>query len=188
MTLPSVTQVLGRWQDFSAIRPEILAYAAERGSVAHRVCASYATAFQRSDWLAMGLIKGGVGVPEEVRGYVKSFIDWFDLAVAEVLFVEAEVVSAFGYVGHFDLGVRLKDGRLALIDLKTPVANQKIWALQLAAYWGACIETFGVEFEVLFSLRLNKDGGEAKLKPYDNHPQHLAIFLGGLNMFRFLEG
>ena len=61
MLIPSVTTVIGPWQDFSRIPPGVLEHASSRGTAVHEVCAVY----------SRGLF--AVVDDEEVRPYFESF-------------------------------------------------------------------------------------------------------------------
>jgi len=175
MTLPTVTQVLSLFTDFSGIRPEVLAHAAERGTRVHRACAA---------------IVQGLWIPsldDEAAGYVRSFETWFPV-VEEVVLSEEELVDPdLGFRGHPDLICRIKgDQRLTLIDFKTPVTKQPLWRAQLSAYRHlAHRESYDVER--IASLRLKADGKRPILDEYTHAGGDLQAFLGALTAYRFFK-
>lgn len=175
MRLPTVTQVLSPFADFSGIRPEVLAHAAERGTRVHQACAAIA----RGLWT--------VPPDDECRGYVQSFRGWFEQAVDEVVLVEAELVDeALGFKGHPDLICRIRgDERPSLIDLKTPATKNRLWRAQLAAYRHLA-RIHGYDVDRTASLRLKKDGGHPIFDEYDprESSQDFAAFLSALNAYR----
>ncbi len=153
MNLPRVTDILSPFTDFSAVPPDVLQAAGERGTAVHEVCAAY----------ALGLFKP---VPIELMGYCQSFKAWFNSYVVEVLAVEEEVIHpAFGYVGHVDLiatvaGIRPKQ-TVCVVDYKSPVTASRSWNMQIAAYLEASKEKYGTE--IAGALMLKADGSLPKM-------------------------
>ncbi len=75
---------------------------------------------------------------EALQPYVAAYCGWLAANVTEVVATEMTVHHArHGYAGTVDVIARLRDGRLALLDLKTGKAPNESWPLQLAAYAGA---------------------------------------------------
>jgi hypothetical protein len=175
--LPSVTQVIAPFTDYSRIPPHILAQASERGSRVHGICAAR----------VQGLWHPPVG--DDLAGYIRSFDAWA-LVVADLVLAEAELVdAALGYAGHPDLILRVHgDEGLSLVDLKTPVALHWVWRAQLAAYRNLA-EVNGHQISRVFSLRLAKDGGQAKLDEYTGTTRaDFAGFIAALNAYRYFKG
>lgn len=177
----SVTQAIPH--DFSGVRPEILEAAAQRGTDVHIACSAYVKNLFVSDSVLYG----------DRVGYFDSFRRWFDKHVSRVFYVEHEFRSdRFKFLGHVDLVAELIDGRLAVIDIKTPAAEVKTWRLQLAAYKYLVNQELygkGVQRGITdcMSLRLMKDGRAAKAVCYQEHADDLAVFLSCLNVYRFLN-
>ena len=176
MLIPSVTQVIGPWQDFSRIPPGVLLHASERGTIVHDACAN----------IARGLF---ILPPEpEIAGYVDSFRAWFDLMVAEVLLVEERLVDMdLGFSGQLDLIVIAKNAECLLVDLKTPPGLKRAWRAQLAGYHRLAV-IHGHAPDRVGSLRLSPEGKMAKMDWYDPQGQDLAAFLSCLNCFRYFHG
>jgi len=175
MALPSVTQVLGVYADFSRIKPEVLAHAAARGTAVHAACAAHAQ---------------GLWVPDlepELTGYFQSFARWFDAMVVDVVGVELEVAhKALGYQGHLDLAVMLKGGHgVTIIDLKTPATKNRLWAAQLAAYKEAFNACHVLTVQRVASLRLKRDGSPAIFDEYTNSHQDFAAFVAALTAYKW---
>ncbi len=179
MKLPSVTQILAHFTDFSMISPDFLQAAAERGTAVHEACAAY----------ALGLHKV---VPEELAGYLDSFKSWFNNYVVEVLAVEEEVIHpAFGYVGHVDLiatvaGIRPKQ-TVAVIDYKSPVVASRSWNCQIVAYLEASRDRYGTE--IAGALMLRKDGGLPKMTWLEEREEATAFnaFTGALSAHNYIN-
>jgi len=171
MSVFSVTRVLGKYSDFSAVSPDVLENAAERGKRVHAVCAAYAK--------GMPIL---IVEPSD-EGYFESFKRWFDQYVDAVHFVETEFRHPLGFVGHPDLGCRF-NGQNVVVDLKTPRTVSRLWEAQIAAYCAAAGHHFGGEWAGL-ALRLDPDGGPAKATVYKNLSNAFAAFVSALNAHRF---
>ena len=177
MLYPSVTEVLSPWADFSRIRPDVLEAAADRGTQVHDICAM----------IAQGLYFPESDIPENCAGYIKSFRRWIDFVVDDVILVEARLVDdAFLYHGQIDLFVHEKHCEHILVDLKTPVALQRSWRLQLAGYKNL-VEKNGYHPDRVGSLRLNPEGKTPTMKWYDGGTQDMNLFLQCLNLYRYFK-
>jgi hypothetical protein len=177
MTLPRVTEILSPYADFSAVPPDVLQAAADRGVEVHAACAAYA----HNLWLP---------VPDNLDGYVRSFKAWFDSYIVEVLAVEEEVIHpAFGYIGHVDLiatvaGIRPKQ-TVCVIDYKSPVTASRSWNCQIAAYLEASKDRYGTE--IAGALMLKKDGSLPKMIWLENGNQAFAAFTGALSAYNYIH-
>ena len=174
---PSVTQVMSPWtgQALAAIPEKTLAAAADRGTAVHDVCGR----------IALGEFIIGIDVGQE--GYVRSFEKWFSTQVQETVLVERRLYDeGLCFHGKPDLIVRLVDGRLALVDLKTPVAHQRSWAMQLAAYTRLA-DINGYHVDVAGTLRLDPACKTPKMKWYEDSGPDLAAFLSALSVWNFLH-
>ena len=175
MKIYSVTEVLGKYFDWSKIPDQILAKACQRGSVIHSGCAA----------MALG---GYVGrVPELYSGYLHSFDQWFEANVVETVLCEHRITcNALGFTGRFDFVFRLYSGELALVDIKTPAALGSSWGCQLAAY-DYLLKLEDVTVDCILSLRLKLRGGAALGQRYEgNRANDFNVFLSALNAHRSL--
>ena len=175
MKIYHVTEVLGKYMDWSSIPDQVLEHACRRGSWVHRACEAVALDYyferKRSDNFGL---------------YVKSFQKWFDITVDGVLAVEKEITcKALGFKGRLDFLFVFKTGEHVLVDIKTPVALLKTWACQLSAY-EYLLSTEGFSVDAVMSLRLKADGGAALGKRYLNVAQDFAVFTSALNAHRSL--
>lgn len=172
--LPSVTEVISPWVSFPGVREDVLKAAADRGTLVHSLCADYA--------------KGNYIIPpEEVAGYFNSFRQWFDLVVDSVILVEERLIdNDFWFCGQIDLLVKSKQKEVLLIDLKTPLALSKTWAIQIASYRQICKANKYFPHKS-GSLRLSPDGKPPKMDWIENPDQAFVIFLSALNVFRYLN-
>ena len=171
LKLISVTTALSPFNDFSQVPPDRLAYATQRGTDVHAACAAYARNLP-------------VFASDGSAPYFESFRNWFDRYVKRVLFVEAEFSdpSTYGIIGHVDLVAELTDGRIVVVDYKTPVAESKTWKAQGAAY---CHLVKPVVGEVQFmALQLSPEGNAARAIHYKNTASDFAAFLAALAAYR----
>jgi hypothetical protein len=176
----SVTEVLGKYQDFSHVPPERLALAGERGTAVHDACLLK---------IARGI--PALSIPDECAGYVESFQKWFHSRCEEVIFSEERLVDInLGCSGQVDLFC--KDGAAYfLIDLKTPITKNKSWRLQLAAYKHLVVKRFPEIPESIIipaSLRLHPEGKTPKMDLYtESYLEDFNYFLQALNVHRFFN-
>ena len=179
MKLLHVTEVLGKYVDWSRIPDLHLYEACQRGQIVHAAC-------------GVSALGGYVApLPEAYAGYYKSFRRWFDHNVARVIMAEQTLVdSNFGFTGRPDLVVELINGLILLVDLKTPIAESKTWRVQLAAYLYLLNKHFDTGKLVVnsASLRLRANGAEAIAVRYDDWLADFDIFLSALNAHRALIG
>jgi hypothetical protein len=171
--IPSVTEVIKAWADYSKIPEHMLNIASERGKQAHDACAKR----------AMGLWP--MDVPPNARGFYESFLRWFDHVVDEVLMVEERLVDeALGFHGQPDILVRSKHGEILLVDLKTPAALKWAWRLQMAAYNRLTIVATPWTPHRHGTLRLHSQGGVPKMDWFDERAEDLIKYLEVLNHYR----
>lgn len=173
----SVTQVLAPYADFSSIPPGVLEHAADRGTRVHSACSAH----------AQGLFV--IGPEPDAEPYFRSFCQWFDYAVAEVVAAETELVHPLGFVGHPDLIVRIKgDSHPSVVDLKTPRAASKLWRAQLAAYVN-CAQKNDIPAKRAMTLRLKPDGTFPIINEYDPAAEDWAGFLNAFYSYQyFIKG
>lgn len=173
--LPSVTETIKPWIDFSKIPPAVLQHAATRGTCVHDACFIHAR---------------GLWAPAEpdIAGYVNSFKKWFDHVVKEVYFIETRLVDdVFGYHGEPDILVLSKHGEVMLVDLKTPLAKSKSWRLQMAGYKRLIEISSFPNPQKVGSLRVSPEGKTPRMDWYDESAQDLNLFLMALNLHKFFN-
>ena len=171
----SVTTVLGAFADFDMIRPDVLEAAKLRGSGVHAAAAAYAAGLYVRP------------LPVDWQGYFDSFRRWFDLYVAEVIFVEERFQNhQFFYSGKPDLGAVLMDGRRVVVDYKTPAAEYPTWKSQISAYCDLAEDVYPPHFDGM-SLRLRRDGKPARANVYDSSGNDYAAFLSALAAYRYFK-
>lgn len=176
MTLPSVTQVLAPFCDFSRVNPVVLERACARGTRVHAACAA----------IASGLWAPTLHPSEQ--SYVDSFERWLAL-VDEVVLVEHELIHpVYQYVGHLDLCVRLRgDDAVRVVDLKTPVTEQATWAAQIAAYAELVRVNKNINPKRNGTLRLSPEGKMPKWHEYKDSARDLQAFLSALAAWTYFK-
>jgi len=174
MTIPTVTQLIAPYVDSIWFLPEH----AERGQLVHAACLSHIQ---------------GLWVPpllSEYQPYFDSFKKWADIAIDKVLLVEERLTDpVLGFSGRPDLICIIRGDEFpTLIDLKTSQAEQRSWAIQIAAYRHLALVDREINTVRGISVRLKADGGKAICMDYPkNYKNELNIFLGLLNAHRFFN-
>jgi len=173
---PTVTQILGLLQDWSMVDPQVLAWAAEKGTKVHRICES----------IAMNLMLMEEITPE-IEGYIESFSKWFTF-VDEILLVEERLYSdKWHFSGKPDIIVRI--GKLIYLpDLKTPLGMQPTWQGQGAAYRHLAAEDRGIHTDHVGSLRLRKDGKMPIFNESTDTERDLHAFFNGVQFYNYFKG
>lgn len=177
--IPSVTEILTPWADFSQVSPEVLDHAAKRGSKLH----AYIAAHLLGEWIP--------SIEPEVSPYFDSFRRWADTLEAVYLVEQELTCGCYGYMGHVDVVGRIRgDEGATLADWKSPVAEQKTWVLQLAGYWHL-VERHAdlpVPLKRCGAIQCRPDGKPARMREYTGSmPQAQAAFLGVVGVHHFLK-
>ena len=178
MKIYSVTEVLGKYIDWGKISDYVLAAACLRGTDTHFACHSY---------VKLGYV---LNLPENCKGYLKSFTDWYDANVKKCILAEKRFHdSVLGFTGRPDFVFELDNGEIVLTDIKTPLAESPTWKCQLAAYEHLVDKIGGLEVDDIMSLRLHPKGGPARGKRYKgSRAAAFNAFLSALNAHRFING
>lgn len=176
--MPSVTVVIStvfkHWFNFDCVPEDVLEAAKERGTDVHKACAA----------IALNLVPM---VSPEYQGYIVSFLRWRDLMVDEFLLVEERLFDHdLGYHGQPDLVVLSRQSDIILPDLKTPKGLMPTWKWQLPAYDHLITKNKGLRIDRCGSLRLNPDGGPAKMDYYQDkdRKRNFTVFLSALNVYK----
>jgi predicted RecB family nuclease len=126
---------------------------------------------------------------DELMPFQTAYSVWFDAAVADVLAVEQFVWHpVHRYGGTLDLLARLKDGRRAVIDLKTSKRLDVSYRLQLMAYAEA-LEAMGEpppDVRIVVHLPSSRPGTLAVVE-YDDDARDRKAWRATLRMYRWLE-
>lgn len=178
--IPSVTQVISPYVDYSKVPPHLLNYASERGTMFH----SYAKLYAEGKWV----------VPrQDLKLRFLSFRKWFDENVVGVLCVEQELkCTCYDYIGHVDLIALLKwDRSCTLLDYKTPVQAKKSWEAQVAGgYWHLVKKHLELRETIhrCGAIMIDPKGGPAKMIEYSGSTQRaFAGYLNALMAWRYFN-
>lgn len=175
MNLPTVTQVLSIFSDYTNVNPHLLKSAQERGSAFHALAACY---------LESGYI---LDIPDNVMPYFISFEHWAKKFVEEVVWVEKTLIHpVFKYQGTPDALLRLKgDEGLTLPDWKTGAGVTRLWEAQVAAYCELA-DRNGWQVKRAGILQPHPKGKIAKFTEYTGSLNvGLTGFLSALQCWRF---
>jgi len=172
VNLPSVTQILSPYVDFSKVPEHILSWATKRGKTVHNICAAICQGL----WFP--------SVPSECVGYVESFQRWFERYVEEVVFVEKRFYHPiYQYSGQIDLYVKLEKIGYAVIDNKTPIVDDPTWKGQMAGY-AELLKTNKHQLDKIGTLQLDPNGKVPKMIWYEDRAKDLNDFLAALTAGR----
>lgn len=172
----SVTQILQPHTDFDAVHPDVLAYAAGKGTRFHTVIQQ----------LLMG-----AWVPKvhnDIKGYVTSFKLFASQMIQETVFVEQEFTcNIYNFIGHIDWGGYLKDrpNIFTVLDWKTPVSSSPTWKGQLSAYKHLARQKY--EVQRIGTFQPNKDGKVGKVIWYEDSAQAFEAFLCALTAMNYFS-
>lgn len=130
-------------------------------------------------------------VPKHFIDQYDSYLRWYEQYVDKTLAVEALVIGQ-GYAGRLDHCALLKDGRVAVLDIKSQDTTKNngrfrfypdTWALQLGAYAGALEPVQHVD--VLVSIAVSSNQPVAlEAKYWERPPAHYHdLFLGLLKVW-----
>ncbi len=148
-----VTSVLYPFSGLEKIDADVVAHAAERGTKVHRIC----------EGIANGL--GEHGVDDETRGYVDSFKKWWENGIDVVEIERRFWDDEFCITGQVDFIIRLPDGSLAIVDIKTSSKVSKTWQAQGSAY-AYLAKKNGYDIKKIYFLHVFKTGRNAKIIEY----------------------
>ena len=170
-----VTEVLQAYTNFDMIKPDVLDFASVRGTQAHKAIENILT----GKWTP---------IPENARPYVNSFKIFKKDMILKTEFVEKEFKDEiYGLIGHIDWGGYLQDKpkKFTLIDWKTALQEQPIWKGQLSAY-----KYLAEEYDPkrIGSLRLDPNGGIAKMAWYENSAEAWEAYLCALTALKYFGG
>ena len=103
--------------------------------------------------------------PKELAPEVQKTFDAFlifakEMKLGEVIDIEKQVYSEYGYAGTLDIVTKLK-GKKYIVDIKTSAGFYREMPLQLSAYHNAFCEMTGEKFDNIGIgiIRLDKESG-----------------------------
>lgn len=151
-----VTDVLFPFSGLKAIDPEILKNAADRGSRVHLVI----------DGILKGL--GECHMGDDILGYIESFHKWYEGGSSKEFLPKPNRFfnDAFKITGECDAIYKDSEGKLVLVDFKTPLRESKTWRLQGSAY-SFMAEREGYPIDRIEFVKLDKKGEKAQIFIYE---------------------
>jgi hypothetical protein len=162
-----VTHVLYPFSGLDKVDPDILAYAASRGTKVHKIC----------EGIMSGL--GEHGVDDETWGYVESFKKWWGEGKPIIEMEKRFWCDKHQITGQVDIIIQTPEG-LAIVDIKTSSKPSKTWEGQGSAYYYLARQA-GLDIKKVYFLHLNKHGKEPKIYEYEPNP---SFFLSILTVFQ----
>ncbi|MCD8294908.1 MAG: Dna2/Cas4 domain-containing protein [Clostridia bacterium] len=145
--LPSVTTIMKPLSqaNYKGISEFTLNQAADKGTIVHGSIEEF-------------ILYGMIDVPEEYKGYLDAFMDWYELRKPTPLIIEHQTChKIFRYAGTVD-NVSEINGVKTLIDYKTTYnTSSNTWGIQLEAY-AKCLEQEGINIGRKMVLHLAKTG------------------------------
>lgn len=177
MSIPRVTQILSRFNDYSQIPSYILDKAAERGNIVHSLCEGIA----RGEWITNSMID------PKYQGYIESFRQWQEAQVKEFHILEERLFDeAMGFSGQVDLVVSGTDNKLYLCDLKTTAKSHKTHIIQLAAYQHL-LALRGIEVEASMIIYLSKKGDFPEVHRFEDLEYEWEVFMSAFECFSYFN-
>lgn len=178
VVVPSVTQLLEPIKpDFSAIPPGVLEAKRQLGSAVHLACELDDDEDLDEDSL-----------PPAVVPYLAAWRKFKADTGAEVLMNERKLASlTHRFAGTLDRLVRVRNGDLYLVDLKTSISMSASFGVQLCGYQMLLDDQpHGTKLTLARKGLQLKNDGTYKLVPYNN-PNDLAAFRACLSIFHWKE-
>ncbi len=172
--IPRVTEVLKPFTTYQNVPPNILENACVRGTTVHSLCGALA----KGAWLDLGTID------EDYVGYIKSFLAWF-VHVDEVLVVEKRYSNQI-YTGQIDFICKMKDGRTALVDLKTSSKPQKTYPLQMCAYKNL-LSHHNVEVDCAIIVYLDRSAKDPTLDTIEFFEEYNSVWQAALTCWQYFH-
>lgn len=149
----------------------------------------------------------GLYVPSLIsihQGYFNSFGKWAYSMIKDTAYAEGWINDAFGQTVAFPLwrwhgplvsklgftgtpdfiGLLTGDEGISVVDWKTSLSIQKAWQLQVSGAYRICAEDNGFAVKRCLTLRLDKEGGQAKVTEYGDR-MDIAFFCKHLDCWRF---
>lgn len=143
---PRVSEIISKQNadELRSVPLDTLANACIRGQKIHDYC----TAWVKRLWIA--------DIEPEYEPYFKAFTDWASENIFEGVYSSVRLYDdEKRFTGEFDLLVKMKSGKTALLDIKTSAVPSKAWPVQLAAYAHLC-QINGYEFDEVYNIHLKK--------------------------------
>ncbi len=163
---PTVTELFASYayKKLENIDKNVLEHASNRGIAVHKYI--------------FELLQGSFidRIPEQdEQPFIDSFLPWMDANFDSLTMCEKRLYDDDRkYSGEPDLVLKLKDGRLALVDLKAVAnINRKSCLVQLAAYKKLLLKN-NIEVDCALILHLLNTGKKCRVIEFDNNEFTIA--------------
>lgn len=163
-----VTDVLYPLSGLSKIDPEVVQRAADRGTLVHKICDAIINDFPYENQIT-----------DETQGYIESFLQYLPRDFIEKpdrFYCDKHMIT-----GECDAIYKDEDGKLVLVDFKTPAAESKTWMLQASAY-SYLAKLNGFDIQKIEFVRLMKNGKSPKIHVYE---ENFDLYLKCLEVYRY---
>ncbi|MCR9093429.1 MAG: PD-(D/E)XK nuclease family protein [bacterium] len=182
--VPSVTEVidLGGLSDIEQLKRVAGADVVENASLRGRIVHGYCDVIDLDEQFDVE------DVPEPYRGYVAAYVAFKAETGFEPIEIELAVTSStYLFAGTIDRIGMYPDGRVTLLDLKTPAQPSPTWRVQTAGYAIAANDV-GIEPDERAALRLQPNG-KPRLLLHDD-PEDRRNFFAALRVahYRLAQG
>lgn len=136
----------------------------------------------------------------KLNALLAPFMAWVHQNIKRTIYSEAAVVNPnYHYAGTLDIYAELKDGRLALIDLKSQEVERTAkgqlkgsfhedWAMQLAAYANCLPERVAPIKISLISIIIGRNEPACLLKEWEDGGHHFAAFTYACGLWSYIKG
>lgn len=187
---PRVSDIISKQNEseLRAIPIDVLANACIRGTKIHEYC----TAYMKNLWV--------MDMESEYEPYFEAFKDWVKENIETVVSTGERLYDDVKrFTGEFDMIAKLKNGKTALIDIKTSSASSKSWPIQLSAYHHLCTLK-GYTIDTICNVHLKKKQkngeGKASISPssvkaimleYKDIKPYWEIFSSALNCYDYFH-
>lgn len=161
---PRVSDIIGKQteSEMRKIPIDNLVNASIRGTKIHAYCTAHVKGLFLPD------------IEPEYQPYVDAFIAWTEENVKRALHCTTRLYDDVKrFTGEFDMIAELKNGKKALIDIKTSASSSKAWPVQLAAYDYLC-RLNGYEYDEIFVMHLKKKYPRKREENYESLPLEVA--------------
>lgn len=121
--------------------------------------------------------------------FLRVYQQWYRREVSECVAVEETVWSdRYGFAGTLDVVMRLKDGRLALVDLKSSNSVSETYRAQTAAYAAAYAERTGEMVDTRLVVQMpSREPGALYVTEFDDYPADWQAFRAALALYKWVE-
>ncbi len=158
-----VTEILNKYSGLHNVPEKILDGAKERGTAVHKYISGHLSALL-------------IDIEPEYQGYADSFHKIEDLFewVSEPGRLYCDKYKFTGEPDH----LVMRNGRLGLMEFKTPIKESKSWRIQLILYKYLLKVFLNIEVQDLYAAKLDKFGNAAEIYQYEDDEEF------GLNIVR----